>query len=121
MVYQGVYQADLGYDFFGVSLITRFRTADGVELLPNEGAFLPPSFSNWVDPGSGVCQLPVVPRRAVLYLSDILQFELPIPFRGGTPEYVQFLNEIGLIPDVRAFDILPEQVNPAQCLLLLMR
>ncbi len=111
-LYTGGYRGDLGRDFLGVSLRTRFIAGDGVEVEPDESPLLPASFRGAVRDGPGPCKLPITPRRARLYLSDILSFELPIPFQGGSSEYQQFLAELSQLPDVRAWDILPERVSP---------
>lgn len=118
-VYTGTYQTDLGRDLWGMSLRTRFITADGVEQLPGEEGLIPPILSTWVKDGPGPCRLSVTPRRALLYLSDLVRFELPCPFRGGTTSYQQFLSEIGQLPDVRAYDILSEQIKPYDVQLML--
>ena len=110
--YYGTYQTDLGRDIYATRVTTRFVQGPGVEVVPDEADLLPASFLAALGEVEGPCSLPVTPRRARLYLSDILQFDLPLPFRGGTPEYQQLLTEIEALPSVVTYDILPE-VTPA--------
>jgi hypothetical protein len=110
--YNGTYRSDLGRDYFGVTISTRFLAGDGVEIEPDESGLLPQGWRAAMADGRGPCKLSITPRRARLYLSDILTFELPIPFRGGSSEYQQFLAELGQLQDVRAWDILPERIAP---------
>ena len=111
-LYHGDYQADLGRDFYAVTMRTRFVVGEGVEAVLDDLVFLPPSFLASVSLGSGPCSLPITPRRVLLYLSDILQLQVPLPFRGGTPAYSQFLAEVAANSGVLAFDILPENSSP---------
>lgn len=118
--FYGTYQADLGRDIYATRVSTRFVRGEGVEQVPDEAAFLPASFLAALNEADGPCRLPVTPRRALLYLSDILQFELPIPFRGGTAEYQQLIAEIEGLADVVAYDILPERTPPNQIELMIV-
>jgi hypothetical protein len=117
--YRGDYQSDLGRDFWAVSLTTRFVVGDGPIVFPNESALLPPSFVAWVDVAPGPCSLKLNPRMARLWLSDLLQFDFPIPWRGGSAEFSALLTELDQIAGIQRWEILPEQISPAQCRLQL--
>lgn len=108
------YQGDIERTHYAVRLSTAFQLDAGVATA-DEADLLPPSFTALVQPESP-CTLPYTPRRVVLYLSDVERFILPLPFRGGTPEYNQMLSEIQGNPLVKAFDILAESVGPYQVL-----
>jgi hypothetical protein len=118
-VYRGDYQSDLGRDFWAVPLSTRFVTGDGPIVFPNESDLLPPSFVAWVDVAPGPCALKLKPRMARLWLSDLLQFDIPIPWRGGSAGFTMLLSELDQIAGIQRWEILPEQISPAQCLLQL--
>lgn len=118
--YRGNYQADLGRDFWAVPLNTRFIViGDGPIVYPPESGLLPPSFVAWVDVAPGPCVLKLKPRTARLTLSASLQFDFPIPWRGGSAEFLTVLGELDQIAGIQGWEIVPEQVSPAQCLLLL--
>jgi hypothetical protein len=117
--YRGDYQSDLGRDFWAVSLSTRFVVGDGPIVFLNESALLPPSFVSWVDVAPGPCSLKLKPRMARLWLSDLLQFDFPIPWRGGSAAFLSLLLELDQIAGIQRWEILPEQISPAQCQLLL--
>lgn len=117
--YRGDYQSDLGRDFWAVTLTTRFVVGNGPVSFPNETGLLPPSFLAWVDVAEGPCALKLKPRRVRLWLSDLLQFELPIPWRGGSAGFSLLLGELDQIAGIQRWEILPEQISPAECLLLL--
>ena len=108
------YQGDIERTHYAVSLYTAIELEAGQQTAL-EVDLLPPSFVAAIQPESG-CTLRFTPRRAVLYVSDVERFILPLPWRGGTPEYSQLLAEIEGNPLVRAYDILPETVGPYQVL-----
>jgi len=118
-VYRGTYESDLGKDFWAVGLSTRFVSADGLDTFPAESDLLPLSFKVWVQAEPGVCPLNLTPRTARLTMSNLLRFEFPIPWRGGSPRFLALLVELSLRTDIQGWEILPEKIPPGQCDLLL--
>lgn len=108
------YKSDIERTHYAVTLYTSFELEAGQQTVL-ETDLLPPSFVAAIQPESG-CTLRFTPRRAVLYLSDVERFILPLPWRGGTPEYSQILMEIEQNPRVKALDILSEVIPPYQVL-----
>jgi hypothetical protein len=119
-IYRGDYQSDLVHTFWAVPLNTRFvTTGDEPISFPPEAGLLPPSFLASVEPAPGACPLRLRPRSARLWVSDLLQFEFPIPWRGGSAEFIALLAELDQIAGIERWEIVPERIGPAQCLLQL--
>lgn len=114
--YRGTYINDLGQVQKGASLNTRFLVeADRNIPQVDESSLIPPVFFATAEISRlSSCPLVVTPRRVLMYLDvdRTFRFEMPIPFIGGSPEYVQFRDQIAQNPLILAYDILAESIRP---------
>lgn len=109
------YQTDLGVDLYEVVVYTTARSQiDRTRIDIDESNLLPDVFRQAVKTrlrGQG-CRLDLTPRRVIAYLSNQLLLEIPLPFRGVTPQHQQFLDQLRANPLILAFDLLPEAIGP---------
>lgn len=84
-VYSGNYETDAGKFHFFASLLVFAKES-----------FLPEIFKSNTSRGPGFCALPrnVKPRKATLTDREGLSYQIEYPFRPGSPEWVQFWEQI---------------------------
>lgn len=84
--YRGNYTTDTGKIYFCVSLIAS-------EIPPE---LMPEIFSSSTVRATGFCALPrnITPRKANLTDTEGLSYQIEYPFRPGTPEWIQFWEQI---------------------------
>lgn len=102
-MYRANYVTDMGKSYFFVSLSVSVSAV----------SFLPEIFKNNTSKGAEFCALPrtVRPREALLLDTSGDEHRIQYPFQPGSPEWLDFWNEINQNPEVVASQSIGERVQ----------
>lgn len=96
------YQSDLGRVFSPASVSAFTVTDNGRSVSPSgvDAVVFPAIFQDaLLGVGEG-CSLPFTPRSVRAYLSETDYVSVPCPFIGGSPQFIQFFEQVRARPDV---------------------
>lgn len=102
MLYRANYVTDTGKTYFFASLSVFTKES-----------FLPEIFKSNTSQGAGFCALPrtVRPREALLLNASGEEHKIQYPFQPGTPEWLDFWNEINQNLEVVAAENIGERIQ----------
>lgn len=102
-MYRADYVTDMGKSYFFVSL----------SVSVSDVSFLPEIFKSNASQGAGFCALPrtIRPREALLSDTSGEEYRIQYPFQPGSPEWLDFWNDINQNPEIIATRSIGERVQ----------
>jgi len=112
--YRADYLSDSGRLFRVTSLqLARVSEVDGRQTTDRtaDRRFIVPRLAIALSTDKAVCSLPLTPRRAIAYTSTQEYWEIPIPWPGDTPEFLETFQQLNALPGIALLRLEGERIN----------